>query len=375
MAYEFEPACRRMEWLDPFYKQVWEKAYADAIPISGTFEITPRCNFNCRMCYVHLKEDEISKHGREMSAQEWIDLAKQAKDMGTTWLCITGGEPLMHPEFETIWKEISKMGFFITLQTNGARIPQFQSLFEEFPPRAIKITLYGTSNETYEKVCRIKNGFTLVHNGMMLLKQMHIPVELVSTIIQQNFDDMQKMAFYAYMMQVPWASTGGIRASLRGADTHVEELRVHDKNEESQKQQIKHYLEHPINIERKPCTYCKDYRLGYWITWDGYVRFCSFMNEPNISIHNQTFKDAWQQLVDYEDNLDWPDECKTCEVSSVCFKCAATLATNSGSVTQVNPSYCNKIKAYLKQVKEELQQEKQEQEIKQTNKQENEKRD
>ena len=32
---DFEPACRRMEWLDPFYKQVWEKAFAQCIPISG----------------------------------------------------------------------------------------------------------------------------------------------------------------------------------------------------------------------------------------------------------------------------------------------------------------------------------------------------
>ena len=33
MSYDFEPACRRMEWLDPFYKAVWEKAFAEAIQI------------------------------------------------------------------------------------------------------------------------------------------------------------------------------------------------------------------------------------------------------------------------------------------------------------------------------------------------------
>ena len=50
MSDTFEPACRRMEWLDPFYKQVWEKAFADGIPISGTFELTPRCNFSLQIC-------------------------------------------------------------------------------------------------------------------------------------------------------------------------------------------------------------------------------------------------------------------------------------------------------------------------------------
>ena len=123
-SHEFEPACRRMEWLDPFYKAVWEKAFAEAIPISGTFELTPRCNFNCRMCYVHLPESEIGRHGRELTAKEWIRIATEAKDAGTTWLCITGGEPLMHPEFEIIWKELSQMGLFITLQTNASLVPR-----------------------------------------------------------------------------------------------------------------------------------------------------------------------------------------------------------------------------------------------------------
>ena len=93
---QFGPDCRRMEWLDPFYKAVWGKAYADAIPISGTFELTPRCNFNCRMCYVHLPENEIERQGTELTAKEWVRIAQEAKEAGTAWLCITGGEPLMH---------------------------------------------------------------------------------------------------------------------------------------------------------------------------------------------------------------------------------------------------------------------------------------
>ena len=30
------------------------KACRTGTPLSGTFELTARCNFNCRMCYVHL---------------------------------------------------------------------------------------------------------------------------------------------------------------------------------------------------------------------------------------------------------------------------------------------------------------------------------
>lgn len=344
MSNEFEPACRRMEWLDSFYKSVWEKAFADAIPISGTFELTPRCNFNCRMCYVHLKEEQIPQYGKELTAKEWIHIAEEAKEAGTTWLCITGGEPLMHPKFETIWKELSQMGFFMTLQTNASLIQgKMADLLERYPPRSVKVTLYGTDDNIYRDVCQVENGYTRVNAGIQRLKQMKIPVELVSTVIRQNQDDVVKMAFYAYINKLRWAATGNIRKSVRGADTDVESLRVVEDSKVPNGTKIVHDEKKKavINYERKPCTYCRDYRVGYWVLWNGKMSFCSFINELDISLKELSFSRAWKQLIEFEDLLDWPDECKTCAKREKCVKCAATLATECGSVHKVSKEFCD----------------------------------
>ena len=133
MSYEFEPACRRMEWLDPFYKEVWEKAFADAIPISGTFELTCRCNFQCRMCYVHLQPDRISEYGGELSAKEWLRIAKEAKEAGTVWLCITGGEPLLQMDFLLDFcKKAKAQGVNITIDTSGNPFSRKEPFFSKF---------------------------------------------------------------------------------------------------------------------------------------------------------------------------------------------------------------------------------------------------
>ena len=346
MSYEFEPACRRMEWLDPFYKAVWEKAFADALPISGTFELTPRCNFSCRMCYVHLRPEQIPLHGRELTAKEWIRIAGEARKAGTTWLCVTGGEPLMHPEFETIWRELTDMGFFITLQTNGSLITgKMAKLLEECPPRGVKITLYGSNDQVYEQVCRVKDGFTRTDVGIRTLREMGIPVELVSTVIRQNQEDVKQMAFYAFCHKLPWMATGGIKPSVRGADSEARQVRVEEKLEEQKRAEIRYRLEKaPVNPERKPCTYCKDYRLGYWVTWNGEMRFCSFMNEPHINVRDQAFLKSWKELIQYEEELDWPEECKSCEAQKVCFKCAGTLTAECGSPHRVTDEFCKRVK-------------------------------
>ena len=355
MGYEFEPACRRMEWLDPFYKSVWEKAFADAIPISGTFELTPRCNFDCRMCYVHLKEDQIPRYGRELNAGEWIRIAREAKEAGTTWLCVTGGEPLMHPEFPVIWKELCRMGFFITLQTNASLIRgKMAELLEQYPPRAAKVTLYGSNDAVYGNVCRVGDGFTRVNEGIRNLTEMKIPVELVSTVIRQNEDDVKRMAFYAFTHGLPWMATGGIKDSCRGADSEARDVRVEEKLEEQKRKEIRYRLEKaPVDIERKPCTYCKDYRLGYWVTWNGEMRFCSFMNEPNIPVRDQDFLQSWRELIEYEEALEWPEECWTCKVQKACFKCAGSLAAECGSPHRVTEEFCDRVKKYYDEEKGE----------------------
>ena len=39
------------------------KACRTGTPLSGTFELTARCNFNCRMCYVHLTPHVLCSSG------------------------------------------------------------------------------------------------------------------------------------------------------------------------------------------------------------------------------------------------------------------------------------------------------------------------
>lgn len=341
---DFEPACRRMEWLDPFYKQVWEKAFAEKIPISGTFELTPRCNFNCKMCYVHLQPEEIPRNGVELTAKEWLRIAEEAKAAGTTWLCVTGGEPLLHPEFPQIWERLSEMGFFLTLQTNASLIRgKMLDLLERCPPRQVKITLYGSDDDVYRAVCGVEKGFTQVNEGIHNLMSLGIPITLVSTIIRQNESDVKRMAFYAYRHRLPWLATGGIKPSLRGASTDALSVAVTEKLEEQKRKEIEARLREGrfFDPNRKPASYCRDYRLGYWVVWNGMMRFCSFMNEPNIPVRNLPFKEAWRQLLDYEEALDWPEECKSCDAAITCKRCFATIVQCERSRVRLHILYKN----------------------------------
>ena len=326
------------------FSQMKKDAYKQCRPIQATFELTPRCGLDCKMCYVHLHPEEIPRcgRGRELTAAEWIEMGRQAQEAGVFSLCVTGGDPLLHPEFETIWKELSGMGFWITLQTNAYSITEkMEELFYEYPPQEAKITLYGSNDEVYRNVCRVENGFTKVNEGIQKLRNLKIPIQVVTTFVKQNIEDRDNIFRYAVTNRYRWYYSTSCYPSLRGASTNAKEcaLSVYDLgcSEETSRE----WNEKPVmKKDKKPCEYCSIYRTGYNITWDGYMRFCLFLDEPKIDVLENSFEENWKRLQEYSESIRWPVECYECPVQDKCRRCIASLACNSGKIIKINEELC-----------------------------------
>lgn len=130
-------------------------------PTDGTFELTVRCNLHCKMClFRHDDSENAEIMSKELTAEQWIDMAEQVADAGTVSLLITGGEPLLRPDFCEIWEGIYKNGFLITLYTNAVLVTdKVMKTLEKYPPHKIGVTIYGSSSEIYEKVCGTRVHF------------------------------------------------------------------------------------------------------------------------------------------------------------------------------------------------------------------------
>ena len=84
-----------------FMRQLRDNARQSDTPSTGSFELTPLCNLNCRMCYVHLQDPSVKE--RMLSGKQWISLIQEAIDEGMLFALLTGGEAMTHPDFWDIY--------------------------------------------------------------------------------------------------------------------------------------------------------------------------------------------------------------------------------------------------------------------------------
>jgi MoaA/NifB/PqqE/SkfB family radical SAM enzyme len=102
-----------------FSERLHNQAATRRLPITGSVELTDRCNLQCAHCYINLSAADCESRSRELTLGEWRNLLDQIADEGCLWLLLTGGEPLIRPDFLEIYDHAKQRGLLLTVFTNG----------------------------------------------------------------------------------------------------------------------------------------------------------------------------------------------------------------------------------------------------------------
>lgn len=81
------------------------------------FQYDYRCNFRCVHCSVKRFQEKTDK--RAFTLDDVRELSRQADEMGLANFVITGGEPLVFPDFDELVEAIDPEKFYLVADTNG----------------------------------------------------------------------------------------------------------------------------------------------------------------------------------------------------------------------------------------------------------------
>ena len=329
------------------------------LPIAGNFELTARCNFDCPMCYVHLKQEDIEAQGKELTTQQWIAIAREAKDRGMVFALLTGGEPFVRKDFFEIYGAMKKMGLLISINSNGSMLtgPVLQKLIED-PPFRINISLYGGCAETYRTMCG-NDAFDRVVENIRAIKEAGIDVRINLSITGYNRQDIEKIYRISQELGVHVKAASYMFPSIRvngeqygqGNRLNAEDAaacavrwdRLRFTPEEFRgRAQAMHRLaaveEPDCPTELEEGVRCRAGSTSFWLTWDGRMLPCGMMPWPVTQPLEVGFGTAWDQLREATGKIQACAGCSSCPKKEVCSVCAASRIAETGSFEKV-PGY------------------------------------
>jgi len=146
-----------------------EVARLPRIPLRGTIDLTYRCNNNCRHCWLRLPPDPGGAAG-ELTAGEIRRLVDDARAMGCREWFVSGGEPMLRPDFPEIFADITAKSAWYTLNTNGTLItPEIARLLRRKGTKLV--ALYGATAEIHDAVTRNPGSFEALRRGVAYLRE------------------------------------------------------------------------------------------------------------------------------------------------------------------------------------------------------------
>lgn len=346
------------------------KASAAGTPLSGTFELTPTCNMNCRMCYVRMSQAQQQAIAPLRTTEEWLALGREAMQQGMLYLLLTGGEPFMLPNFRQILAGLHQMGLVISINSNGTLIDeQTVEWLKQTPPTRINITLYGASDATYGRLCRNPQGFTQVTRAIRLLKEAGILVKLNCSVTPYNAADLEQIVAFARSEQLVVQPTSYMFPPLRRDASKIGWNDRFDPEEAAyQAARIEALLNGPEEFIQRAKTMdlslsgevgddcpdlgegegirCRAGKCSFWVTWDGRLLPCGMLPDQGERVFELGFAEAWRRVRASAAAIRLPAKCKTCPQKEQCRACAAMVVTESGNFSTVPEYRCRMSHAY-----------------------------
>lgn len=167
-------------------------------PILGTFFVTYRCNYRCKMCELPLRKGEFEKDGmKELQTAEMKGILKSLSELGVSGIGFTGGEPLLRNDIFDLLSYAKELKLITHLNTNGFFINnETAEKILLTGVDSINISLDGAKAETHDKIRGVSGAFDKVMFAVKTVVTLrkkradNIRLKVVCVLDETNIDEV-----------------------------------------------------------------------------------------------------------------------------------------------------------------------------------------
>lgn len=335
--------------------RVHQEAAAHRIPISGTVELTRRCNQNCLHCYNRLPLADRGARRSELTVEEHCRILDQISEGGCLWLLYTGGEPFARGDFPDIYTYAVQKGLLITLFTNGTLItPQIADHLLQWRPFSIEITIYGYTRETHERITGITDSYDRCMQAIGLLVKRGLPLKLKTMALKPNLGELWDMKRFVEQdfglefkfdaMINPRVDRSRNPLAVRLTPEEVVRLDLMDRQRAMEWRRFD---------ERYRCSaYCREhadqlYQCGggissFAIDPRGMLSLCILSRNVSYDLLKGSFQEGWEHFLREvrQEKTTRGTKCSRCGIKAMCGMCPSNAELENGDAEEPIDFFC-----------------------------------
>jgi radical SAM protein with 4Fe4S-binding SPASM domain len=315
---------------------------AQRIPVSGSINLTHRCNLNCVHCYLGDRSSKLRSAKEELNTDQWLSVIDQITKAGCLSLLLSGGEVFLRPDFKTIYRKAVNNGFLVTVFTNGTLINEdIISLFLDLPPQSVEITLYGATRHTYESITGVKGSFKKCLNGIQKLHERQIRFTLKTIILTHNLNELDKIMKIAHDFGVDFRMDPAIspcldssKFPLRYRVDPAEAVKADFADMDRAKRWNQYYNEIRSRVLDTDNLYnCGAGLTNFHIDPAGNLLPCMMLKKPTYDLKKGAFIDGWNNEIQKLRTIKASSKfkCNQCDKRSLCGSCPAIFELENDS--------------------------------------------
>lgn len=325
--------------------------------LSFQIELTSKCNERCIHCYIP-HEDKLYNIDDNL----YFQTIKQLKDIGIISVSLSGGEPMLHPNFIEFLKASQEGDFYVNIFTNLTLLNEEIIKLMKNNRTSVYVSLYSMNEVNHDAITQMKGSFNKTKSNILKLIENNIPVYINCPIMDYNKNDYNEVYKWAKDLNLEVRVDYDIMARCDLTTDNLEHrLKVEEMgeivhtildNDENSKKQIASSSEFPsksdadinFNSERRLCGACI---TCCCIDAKGNVYPCTGWNYDCGNLNETSLKDIWEKSPQmlYIRSLNRKDfkECIDCKDIDYCFMCMAKNANESktGNPLEINNHFCD----------------------------------
>jgi len=311
------------------------------IPLRVMFELTYRCNFYCRHCYIPFSYRKYP----EIKTEEIFLILDQLAELGCFYLGFTGGEPFLRKDIIEILRHAKKRGLEVIIYTNGSLIDEnVANELKRLRPNKVDITIPAISKEAFERITGLRGSRDKVFKAVELLYKRKVNLGFKSCVLKENESQIDHIQRFASSLGAFHRLDDMLVCCLNGSEEPYKYRKTLAINPELSLTNKKEPQELNLATERRITKNPKLFKCGVGInqaaiTPSGELKMCVQIDYPKYKILESSLNECWQRLIELVDSLK-PDEyfkCDSCQLKAYCKWCPGQSWSRTRTFTSCYP--------------------------------------